>query len=97
MGMISRAKLFHVTRVVEKEGHGGLGWNRNQKIGVSNWNQLGRNGGGTEWVLVKGGQGSGSGNGNGPKLFLIHLVIISKTVCSYAWVECGFYPQFLNC
>jgi hypothetical protein len=83
MGMISRAKLFHVTRVVEKEGHGGLGWNRNQKIGVSNWNQLGRNGGGTEWVLVKGGQGSGSGNGNGPKLFLIHLVIISKTVLMY--------------
>ncbi|GAU28744.1 hypothetical protein TSUD_372530 [Trifolium subterraneum] len=66
MGPITRSKLFHVTRAVEKELYGGSGWTRNPKGGGSNRVNPGRQGG-TDWVFVKGGQNNGSNSGVGPK------------------------------
>lgn len=53
MGPITRSKLLHVTRAVEREIRGGSGWTRNPKIGRSNRVNPGRQGG-TNWVLSKG-------------------------------------------
>ncbi|XP_050906359.1 uncharacterized protein LOC127120018 [Lathyrus oleraceus] len=66
MGPLTRSKLFHVTRAVEREMNTGSGWNRCPKIGGSNRVNPGRQGG-TDWVFVKGGQNSGNHNGVGPR------------------------------
>ena len=66
MGPLTRSKLFHVTRAVEREMSSGSGWNRSPKIGGSNRVNPGRQGG-TDWVFVKGSHNSGHHNGVGPR------------------------------